>query len=166
MEIVDLEKMRVRDLIVHYLKTEKKEHTAHRDAIIEFVRNSQPEHVKKGFRTPSGLTSLLNKLKKEGILSTEGLEKGYYALAEEFEEEGENIEIPPYSVSLEKDLINYLASDPSLIEEGLELKEKEYDTRDVGRIDLLCIDRNGDFVRNCKKTKKEKESDKAFADCN
>ncbi|MBE9592693.1 MAG: hypothetical protein IMF19_04365, partial [Proteobacteria bacterium] len=110
--MVDLEKMRVRDLIVYYLRNEKKEHTAHRDAIIEYVRNNQPKHVKKGYRTPTGLTSLMSKLKKEGILSTEGLEKGYYGLAEEFEEEeGENIEIPPYSVSLEKDLINYLASD-------------------------------------------------------
>jgi len=43
----DLEKMRARDLRVYYLKTEKKEHTAHRDGIIEFVRSSQPEHVKK-----------------------------------------------------------------------------------------------------------------------
>jgi hypothetical protein len=50
MEMVDLEKMRVRDLIVYYLRNEKKEHTAQRDAIIEFVRNSQPEHVKEGFR--------------------------------------------------------------------------------------------------------------------
>ena len=160
MEMVDLEleKMRVRDLIVYYLRNEKKEHTAHRDGIIEYVRSSQPEHVKKGRRTPPGLTSLLSKLKKEGVLSTEGLEKGYYTLAEEFDEEGENIEIPPYSVSLEKDLINYLASDPSQIEKGLELKEKEYDTRNVGRIDLLCIDRNGDFV--VIETKKGKESDK------
>lgn len=160
MEMVDLEleKMRVRDLIVYYLRNEKKEHTAHRDGIIEYVRSSQPEHVKKGRRTPPGLTSLLSKLKKEGVLSTEGLEKGYYTLAEEFDEEGENIEIPPYSVSLEKDLINYLARDPSQIEKGLELKEKEYDTRNVGRIDLLCIDRNGDFV--VIETKKGKESDK------
>ena len=125
MEMVDLEKMRVRDLIVCYLRNEKKEHTAHKDAIIEYVRCSQPEHVKKGYRTPSGLTSLMSKLKREGILSTEGREKGYYALAEEFEEEGANIEIPPYSVSFEKDLINYLASDPSQIEKGLEWKEKE-----------------------------------------
>ena len=160
MEMVDLEleKMRVRDLIVYYLRNEKKEHTAHRDGIIEYVRSSQPEHVKKGRRTPPGLTSLLNKLKKEGILSTEGLEKGYYTLAEEFEEEKEDVEISPYSVSLEKDLINYLASDPSQIQEGLELKEKEYDTRNVGRIDLLCIDRNRDFV--VIETKKGKESDK------
>ncbi|MFZ2070907.1 MAG: endonuclease NucS domain-containing protein [Halobacteriota archaeon] len=158
MEMLDLEKMRVRDLIVYYLRNEKKEHTAHRDAIIDFIRSSQPEHVKKGYRTPSGLTSYLNKLKKEGILSTEGLEKGYYALAEEFEDEEEAVEIPPYSVSLEKDLINYLASDPSQIEKGLELKEKEYDTKTVGRIDLLCSDRNRDFV--VVETKKGKESDK------
>ncbi|MGB7531612.1 MAG: endonuclease NucS domain-containing protein [Halobacteriota archaeon] len=157
MEMVDLEKMRVRDLIVYYLKTEKEEHTAHRDGIIEYVRSSQPKHVKEGYRTPSGITSLLSKLKKEGILSTEGLEKGYYTLAEEFEEE-EDLEIPSYSVSLEKDLINYLASDPSQIEEGLELKEKEYDTKSAGRIDLLCIDRNRDFV--VIETKKGKESDK------
>ena len=124
--MVNLEKMHVSDLIVYYLKTEKKEHTAHRDEIIEYVRSSQPEHIKKGYRTATGITLLMSKLKKEGILSTDGLEKGYYALAEEFgEEEGENIEIPPYSVRLEKDLINYLASDPSQIEKGLELKEKE-----------------------------------------
>ncbi len=61
-------------------------------------------------------------------------------------------------MSLEKDLINYLASDPSQIEEGLELKEKEYDTKSAGRIDLLCIDRNRDFV--VVETKKGKESDK------
>jgi hypothetical protein len=157
MEMVDLEKMRVRDLIVYYLRNEKKDHTAHRDGIIEFVRSSQPEHVKKGLRTRSGLTSLLNKLKKEGVLSTEGLEKGHYGLAEEFEEEAD-VEIPPYSVSLEKDLINYLASDPSQIEKGFELKEKEYDTKTVGRIDLLCIDRNRNFV--VVETKKGKESDK------
>ncbi|MCW3134782.1 MAG: endonuclease NucS [Methanophagales archaeon] len=158
MEMVDLEKMRVRDLIVYYLRNEKKEHTAHRDGIIEYVRSSQPEHVKKGRRTPSGITALLSKLKKEGVLSTEGLKEGYYTLAEEFEEEKEDVEISPYSVSLEKDLINYLASDPSQIQEGLELKEKEYDTRNVGRIDLLCIDRNRDFV--VIETKKGKDSDK------
>jgi hypothetical protein len=64
---------------VYYLRNEKKEHTAHRDGIIEFVRSSQPEHVKKGYRTPSGLTSLLSNLKND--------------------------------VSLEKDLIDYLASE-------------------------------------------------------
>ena len=36
MEIVDFENMHVQDLIVYYLRNEKKEHTAHRDAIIEY----------------------------------------------------------------------------------------------------------------------------------
>ncbi len=61
-------------------------------------------------------------------------------------------------MSLEKDLIDYLASDPSQIEKGLELKEKEYDTKSAGRIDLLCTDKNRDFV--VVETKKGKESDK------
>ncbi|MCK4296328.1 MAG: DUF1016 family protein, partial [Candidatus Marinimicrobia bacterium] len=61
-------------------------------------------------------------------------------------------------MSLEKDLINYLASDSSQIEEGLELKEKEYDTKTAGRIDLLCTDKNRDFV--VVETKKGKESEK------
>jgi len=33
-----------------------------------------------------------------------------------------------------------------MIEKSLELKQKEYDTKSAGRIDLLCIDRNRDFV--------------------
>ena len=45
MEIVDLEKMLVKDLVVYYLKTEKKDHTAHNDEIIDYVRRSQPEPV-------------------------------------------------------------------------------------------------------------------------
>ena len=72
----DLEKMRARDLIVYYMKTEKEEHTAHRDKIIEFVRSSQPEHIKKGDRTPSGITSLLNKLKKKGFYLPMDSKKG------------------------------------------------------------------------------------------
>lgn len=148
--------MRVRDLILHYLTNERNEHVAHRDEIIEYIRSSQPEHVKKGYRTPSGITSYLNRLKKEGVLSTDGLEEGNYILSEEFEEE--KGDLPPYSVSLEKDLANYLASDPSLIEDDLRLEGQEYDTRNAGRIDLLCIDRNGDFV--VVETKKGKESDK------
>ena len=156
MDITDLEKMRVRDLILYYLKSEKKEHTAHRDEIIEYIRSSQPEHVKKGYRTSTGIASYLTKLKKEGVLSTVGLEEGNYTLSEEFEEE--KGDLPPYSVSLERDLANYLANDPSLIEADLRLEGQEYDTRNAGRIDLLCIDRNGDFV--VVETKKGKESDK------
>ena len=82
MEMVDLENMRVRDLIVYYLRNEKKDHTAHSDEIIDYVRSSQPEPVKKGLRTYSGLTSYISQLKNEGFLSTEGLEKGYYSLGD------------------------------------------------------------------------------------
>lgn len=81
-EIVDLENMHVRDLIVYYLKTEKEDHMAHSDEIIDYVRSSQPEQVKKGLRTYSGLTSYISQLKNEGILSTEGLEDGYYSLGD------------------------------------------------------------------------------------
>jgi|GEM_PF-6441216 len=80
--MVDLEKMNVKELIVYYLKNEKGEHIAHKNEIIEYVRSSQPEHVSKGLRTPSGITSYLNKLKRTEILSTEGLEKGYYGLSQ------------------------------------------------------------------------------------
>jgi Predicted nuclease of the RecB family len=55
-------------------------------------------------------------------------------------------------------LINYLASDPSQIENGLELREKEYDTKNAGRIDLLYTDKNGNFV--VVETKKGKGSDR------
>jgi len=61
------------------------------------------------------------------------------------------------SVSLEKDLLSFLAKNISLVESGLQLKEKEYQT-DAGRIDLLCVDREGSFV--VIETKKGKESDK------
>lgn len=79
--MVDLENMSVKDVIVYYLKNVKSEHTAHRDEIIEYVRSNHPEHVRKGLRTPAGITSYLNKLKRTGILSTEGLEKGFYGLS-------------------------------------------------------------------------------------
>jgi hypothetical protein len=62
--MVDLENMHVRDLIMYYLRNEKKDPMVHRDAIIKFIRSNQPKHVKKRYRTPSGLTSLLSKLKK------------------------------------------------------------------------------------------------------
>ena len=79
MEIVDLEKMRVQDLIVYYLRNEKKDHMAHRDAIIEYVRSSQPEHLKDGYRTPLGITTLLSKLKKKVFYLPKDLKKAITA---------------------------------------------------------------------------------------
>jgi hypothetical protein len=61
------------------------------------------------------------------------------------------------SFRLEKELIDFLAKNISVIESGLQFREKEYPT-DAGRIDLLCVDKKGDFV--VIETKKGRESDK------
>jgi len=57
-------------------------------------------------------------------------------------------EAPNTSISLEKDLQNYLAKNPSVIEAGLKLieKGKELDTQQIGRMDLLCKDKDGCYV--------------------
>jgi len=57
-------------------------------------------------------------------------------------------EAPYTSVSLEKDLQNYLAENTGVIEVGLKLIDggKELDTQQVGRIDLLCKDKDGSYV--------------------
>ena len=56
----------------------------------------------------------------------------------------EEVEI---SLGMERDLQNFLLNDLSQLEEGLSLYEngKEYSI-DVGRIDILATDKNGDFV--------------------
>ncbi|MCW4006114.1 MAG: endonuclease NucS [Candidatus Bathyarchaeota archaeon] len=62
------------------------------------------------------------------------------------------------SVSLENDLRDYLAQHPTLIEPGLKLVEKEFDTQEVGRIDLLLRDRlNCEVVVELKRGKKNDE---------
>jgi len=59
------------------------------------------------------------------------------------------------SISLEKDLKNYLAENPNRIERGLKLVEKEFDTKEVGKIDLLLTDKKGyDVVVELKKGRK------------
>jgi len=66
------------------------------------------------------------------------------------------------SVSLEKDLRDYIAANPWVIEKGLELVPdgKEYRTKnpDVGIMDVLLRAKNGDYV--VVETKKGRESDK------
>jgi len=50
------------------------------------------------------------------------------------------------SISIENDLRDFLADNIFLVEKGLTLVGKEYDTREAGRIDLLCKDKNGCHV--------------------
>ncbi|GAG02246.1 unnamed protein product, partial [marine sediment metagenome] len=64
--------------------------------------------------------------------------------ARKIAEEGPSETLKEYgSISLETDLREYLADRPSLIEKGLKLVEKEYDTKEAGKIDLLCKDPKG-----------------------
>lgn len=62
------------------------------------------------------------------------------------------------SVSLEKDLRDYLAQNPFVIERGLKLVEKEFDTKEIGVMDLLLTDRKGYNV--VVELKKGRKSDK------
>lgn len=56
------------------------------------------------------------------------------------------------SLSMERDLENFLVKDLAQLELGLQLfsqnskSGKQFDTGDAGRIDLLCIDQNQNFV--------------------
>ncbi len=62
------------------------------------------------------------------------------------------------SVGLEKDLRDYLAENPNLIENGLSLIGKEYPIEGAGRADLVCQDKRENYV--VIETKKGRESDK------
>ena len=61
-------------------------------------------------------------------------------------EEGSEEPVAYTSVTLENDLRDYLASNPAAIEKGLTIVQKEFDTKEIGRIDLLCKDKNGNAV--------------------
>jgi len=78
----------------------------------------------------------------------------WYANREEKEMPEEALETYA-SISLEKDLRDYLANYPNRIERGLKLVEKEFDTKEIGRIDLLLTDKKGyDVVVELKKGRK------------
>jgi restriction system protein len=64
---------------------------------------------------------------------------------------------PSFSVSLERNLRDYLAENPNILENGLQLVGKEYPT-DAGNIDILFKDKDGGYV--VVETKKGRESDK------
>lgn len=50
------------------------------------------------------------------------------------------------AIGTENDLRDFLADNIFVAEKGLTLIEKEYDTREAGRIDLLCKDKSGHHV--------------------
>ena len=87
----------------------------------------------------------------EAIKSATGVEKytqvnnliwfGYMAQGEDPDAPMSSTSIT--SVRLEMDLRDNLAINPSIIEKGLTLIKKEFDTKEVGKIDLLCTDKNG-----------------------
>lgn len=63
------------------------------------------------------------------------------------EEQGPEEVVKSYgSISIENDLRDFLADNIFLVEKGLSLVGKEYDTKEVGRIDLLCKDKKGSHV--------------------
>lgn len=63
------------------------------------------------------------------------------------EEQGPEEVIKSYgSISIENDLRDFLADNIFVVEKGLTLIKKEFDTKEVGRIDLLCKDKKGVHV--------------------
>jgi len=75
------------------------------------------------------------------------------------QESAEELPTPISSVSLEKDLQDYLAKNPAVLEKGLKLVEggKNYHTKGAGNIDVLCRDKSGTYV--VIETKKGRASD-------
>jgi hypothetical protein len=53
--------------------------------------------------------------------------------------------VTDFAISIEKDLQIYLSNRLTEVEEGLTLVDKEYKT-ETGFIDILCKDKNGDYV--------------------
>ena len=75
------------------------------------------------------------------------------------EEDGAEDDLPIASLSLERDLENYIAANPDVLESGLTLVKQQY-TTPVGRIDILFHDRHGNYL--VVETKKGMESDKVI----
>ncbi len=75
-----------------------------------------------------------------------------------YEQVGIEVKPPTTTVSLEADLRDHLAENPSLIEKGLSLIRKEYPISSAGIADLLCKDKRGTYI--VIETKKGRESDK------
>ncbi|RLG74820.1 MAG: hypothetical protein DRO12_06400 [Thermoprotei archaeon] len=80
----------------------------------------------------------LAKPEESSMESSEGVEVSE-DITPEFEEVG-------YSLSLERDLEDYLSRNLDVVEEGLRLVERQKELPGVGRLDILARDRSGNFV--------------------
>ncbi len=76
-----------------------------------------------------------------------------------YEEDEDEVGLPFGSISLEKDLENYIAANPQIIEPGLTLVKQQYRTS-VGIIDILFKDRQDKYL--VVETKRGSESDKVI----
>jgi hypothetical protein len=121
-----------------------------------------PEITTNKGETYARINEVLNNIKKELNTDLAHVDCFMYMARELLEGDttGKNATdqtIEGVSFRLEKELIDFIAKNISLIENGLQFKEKEYPT-DAGRIDLLGVDKKGDFI--VVETKKGRESDK------
>ncbi len=73
-------------------------------------------------------------------------EKKSDVLEEESEDIGQEVEDIGYSLSLERDLEDYLSRNLDVVESGLKLIERQKKLPGVGRLDILARDREGNLV--------------------
>jgi hypothetical protein len=87
---------------------------------------------------PERVKNFIIEVNRIKSLITEGGE-----LYQEVVEEG--IEEKEFALSVERDIQNYIVSNPESLEKGLKIVEKEYVTA-IGRIDILGIDKSSNYV--------------------
>ena len=81
-----------------------------------------------------------NKFKlSETTLKTESTDMEQYKPILEIQDIG-------YSLSLERDLEDFLSNNLGVLEEGLKLIERQKELPGVGRLDILAKDKNGNYV--------------------
>jgi len=81
-----------------------------------------------------------NKFKlSETTLKTESTDMEQYEPISEIQDIG-------YSLSLERDLEDFLSNNLGVLEEGLKLIERQKELPGVGRLDILAKDKNGNYV--------------------
>ena len=104
------------------------------DKLREYIEELTEEHREKHPSIPRHIA----KPGEGDVEVSEEVEVGE-DVASEFEEVG-------YSLSLERDLEDYLSRNLDAVEEGLRLVERQKELPGIGRLDILARDRKGNFV--------------------